>query len=72
MVATDRVRSLFPDARALLRLSALDPPFEILQGQYHTKSGLLHVNCEPEQEVAGLIRATSLYIDLVERLSAER
>ena len=28
-------------------------------------------NCEPEQEMAGLIRATILYIDLAERLSEE-
>ena len=63
--------------RALLRLSALDPAFDILQGQYHTRAGLLHVNCfydgncEQEQEMAGLIRATTEYIDLAERLSAE-
>ena len=43
--------------RALLRLSALDPAFDILQGQYHTRAGLLHVNCfydgncEQEQEM---------------------
>ena len=63
--------------RALLRLSALDPAFDILQGQYHTRTGLLHVNCfydgncEPEQEMAALIRATTLYIDLAQRLSEE-
>ena len=30
-----------------------------------------HGNCEPEQEMADLIRATILYIDLAERLSEE-
>ena len=50
---------------------------DILQGQYHTRTGLLHVNCfydgncEPEQEMAALIRATTLYIDLAQRLSEE-
>ena len=54
--------------RALLRLSALDPAFDILQGQYHTRAGFLHVNCfydgncEPEREMAALIRATTTYI----------
>ena len=127
MVATDRVRFLFPDARtlyhdalemldqgkirnaaekawgatkratdalvlvqegeepqpaeqarrALLRLSALDPAYDVFQGQYNTRSALLHVNCfydgncEPEREMASLIRATALYIDLAERLSVE-
>ena len=63
--------------RALLRLSALDPAYDVFQGQYNTRSALLHVNCfydgncEPEREMAGLIRATALYIDLAERLSVE-
>ena len=63
--------------RALLRLSALDPAYDMFQGQYNTRSALLHVNCfydgncEPEREMAGLIRATALYIDLAERLSVE-
>ena len=63
--------------RALLRLSALDPAFDILQGQYHTRAGFLHVNCfydgncEPGRKMASLIRATALYIDLAERLSVE-
>ena len=63
--------------RALLRLSALDPAYDVFQGQYNPRSALLHVNCfydgncEPEREMAGLIRATALYIDLAERLSVE-
>ena len=63
--------------RALLRLSALDPAYDVFQDQYNTRSALLHVNCfydgncEPEREMAGLIRATALYIDLAERLSVE-
>ena len=42
--------------RAVLRLSAADPSFENLHGQYHIRAGLLNVNCfydgncEPEQE----------------------
>ena len=43
----------------------------------HIRAGLLHINCfydgncEPEHEMADLIRATILYIDLAERLSEE-
>ena len=63
--------------RAFLRLSAADPSFENLHGQYHIRARLLHIDCfyeghcEPEEEMAGLIRATTEYIDLAERLSAE-
>ena len=63
--------------RALLRLSAADPSFEILHGQYHIRARLLHIDCfydghcEPEEEMAGLIRATAQYIELAERLSGE-
>ena len=70
-------QSAGPARRALLRLSALDPAFDILQGQYHTRAELLHINCfydgncESEQEMADLIRATTLYIDLAQRLSEE-
>ena len=48
----------------------------MFQGQYNTRSALLHVNCfydgncEPEREMAGLIRATSSYIQTAEDLSA--
>ena len=54
--------------RAFLRLSGQDPSFEPFQCSYHTRSALLHVNCfydgncEPEQEMADLIRATITYI----------
>ena len=54
--------------RALLRLSAADPSFENLHGQYHIRARLLHIDCfyeghcEPEEEMAGLIRATTEYI----------
>ncbi len=60
--------------RALLRLSATSPKFETLQGQYHTRSELLHVNCfydgncEPEVEMANLIRTTIAYISDAETL----
>ena len=53
---------------ALLRLSAQDPAFYAVQGQYNTRSALLHVNCyyhvncEPEREMADLIPATTTYI----------
>ena len=56
--------------RALLRLSGQDPGFEPLQGSYHTRSELLHVNCEPEREMMALIRATITYIQIAEELSA--
>ena len=54
--------------RALLRLSNDASAFEIFQGQYNTRSALLHVNCfydgncEPEAEMTALIRATDSYI----------
>ena len=62
--------------RALLRLSGQDPAFGAFQGQYNTRSALLHVNCfyngncEPEREMADLIRATITYIQIAEELSA--
>ena len=62
--------------RALLRLSGQDPALYTLQGQYHTRAGLPHINCfydgncEPEQEMTDLIRATISYIQTAERLSA--
>ena len=43
----------------------------------HIRAGLLHIDCfyeghcEPEEEMAGLIRATTEYIDLAQRLSEE-
>ena len=64
--------------RALLRLSSNGPAFETFQGQYSTRSLLLHINCfydgncEPEAEMTALIRATDLYIqDAVNLTAAE-
>ena len=54
--------------RALLQLSSDGPAFETFQGQYSTRSLLLHINCfydgncEPEPEMTALIRATDSYI----------
>ncbi len=62
--------------RALLRLSSINPEFDVFQGQYNTRSALLHVNCfydgncEPEQEMTALITATSTYIRDAERLAS--
>ena len=62
--------------RALLRLSSNGPAFETFQGQYSTRSLLLHINCfydgncEPEAEMTALIRATDTYIEDSENLAA--
>ena len=63
---------------ALLRLSSNGPAFETFQGQYSTRSLLLHINCfydgncEPEAEMTALIRATDLYIqDAINLAAAE-
>ena len=54
--------------RALLRLSTNGPAFVRFQGQYSTRSLLLHINCfydgncEPEPEMTTLIRDTDSYI----------
>ena len=62
--------------RALLRMSTGDPAVGTLQGEYHIRARMLHTdcfdegNCEPEQEMAGLIRATISYIQTAEGLSA--
>jgi hypothetical protein len=56
-------------------LSNTSPAFDVFQGQYNTRSALLHVNCfydgncEPEQEMTALIAATSTYIRDAERLA---
>ena len=61
--------------RALLKLSKTGPTFNVFQGQYNTRSALLHVNCfydgncEPEQDMADLIRETNTYIHDAERLT---
>ena len=64
--------------RALLRLSSNDPAIDRFQGQYNTRSALLHINCfydgncEPEAEMTAHIRATDLYIqDAINLAAAE-
>ena len=62
--------------RALLRMSNDAPAFDAFQGRYNTRSALLHVNCfydgncEPEAEMADLIRATDSYIQDAINLAA--
>ena len=62
--------------RALLRMSNDGPAFDTFQGQYNTRSALLHVNCfydgncEPEDEMSDLIRATDSYIQDAINLAA--
>ena len=64
----DETQSAGQARRALLRLSSNGPAFETFQGQYSTRSLLLHINCfydgncEPESEMTDLIRATDSYI----------
>ena len=62
--------------RDLLRLSSIDQAIDRFQGQYNTRSALLHVNCfydgncEPEAEMTALIRATDSYIQDATNLAA--
>ena len=62
--------------RALLRMSNDGPAFDAFQGRYNTRSALLHVNCfydgncEPEAEMAALIRATDSYIEEARNLAS--
>ena len=55
--------------RALLRMSSNDQAIDRFQGQYNTRSALLHVNCfydgncEPKEEMTALIRDTESYIN---------
>ena len=62
--------------RALLRLSSNDQAIDRFQGQYNTRSALLHINCfydgncEPEAEMTALIRATDSYIQDATNLAA--
>ena len=62
--------------RALLGLSSIGPAFVTFQGQYSTRSLLLHINCfydgncEPEQQMSALIRATDSYIQEAVNLTA--
>ena len=54
--------------RALLRLGSAGSELVDFHGQYSIRSELLHVNCfydrncEPEEEMTALIRATDTYI----------
>ena len=63
--------------RALLQLSSRGSEFDSFQGRYNTRSALLHVNCfydancEPEEEMTALIRATDSYIQNAITLAAE-
>jgi hypothetical protein len=62
--------------RALLRLSSDGPAFETFQGQYSTRSLLLHINCfydgncEPEAEMTALVQDTDSYIRDARSLAA--
>ena len=62
--------------RALLRLSSEGPAFETFQGQYSTRSLLLHINCfydgncEPEAEMTALVQDTDSYIRDARSLAA--
>ena len=74
----DEPQSAGQARRALLRLSSNGPAFVTFQGQYSTRSLLLHINCfydgncEPEAEMTALIRATDLYIqDAINLAEAE-
>ena len=74
----DEPQSAGQARRALLRLSSNGPAFETFQGQYSTRSLLLHINCiydgncEPEGEMTALIRATDSYIqDAINLAAAE-
>jgi hypothetical protein len=61
--------------RALMRLSPGDHVMGTLQGEYHFRARMLYIdcfyegNCEPEQEMADLIRGTIPYIQTAEALS---
>lgn len=54
--------------RALLRLSNAHPDIAAFHGNYSIRAELLHANCfydgncEPEEEMTALIRATDAYI----------
>ena len=71
----DEPQSAGQARRSLLRLSSNGPAFERFQGQYSTRSLLLHINCfydgncEPEPEMIALIRATDAYIQDAENLA---
>ena len=62
--------------RALLRMSNVGQEYVDFHGQYSIRSELLHANCfydgncEPEAEMADLIRATASYIQDAINLAA--
>ena len=62
--------------RALLKMRNYGPQFVALHGEYSVRSELLHVNCfydancEPEEEMTALIRATDAYIEEAKNLAA--
>ena len=62
--------------RALLRMRNDGPGYVAFHGEYSIRSELLHVNCfydgncEPEAEMAALIRATDSYIQDAINLAA--
>ena len=64
----DEPQSAGQARRALLRMSSDNEEVDRFQGQYNTRSALLHVNCfydgncEPEAEMTALIRDTDSYI----------
>ncbi len=65
----DEPQSAGQARRALLLMSNDGPAFDAFQGQYNTRSLLLHINCfydgncEPEAEMTALIRATDSCIE---------
>ena len=71
----DEPQSVGQARRALLRLSNTVPDIEPIHGQYHIRARLLHVDCfyeghcEPEAEMAALVRATNVYINEAQRLA---
>ena len=71
----DEPQSAGQARRALLRSSCRVPDIEPIHGQYHIRARLLHVDCfyegrcEPEEEMAALVRATSAYIDEAQSLA---
>ena len=72
----DEPQSAGQARRALLRMSSEGPAFVAFQGQYNTRSALLHVNCfydgncEPEAEMVDLIRSTDSYIQEARSLAS--
>ena len=72
----DELQSAGQARRAMLRMSSADSAVERFQGWYYTRSTLLHINCfydgncEPEEEMTALIRATDTYIQEARNLAS--